>query len=93
MITNSDSKFISFELTEQEYILGHLLNPAQRAVLQNLLAEKAEAKVMLTIDSTNIQSSLQQEAELHGAIRILTYLLEADKQYRSAQASNQNDSY
>ena len=75
MITNPDSSFLSYSLTQQEIVEGSTFNSAQRAVIQNLIAESAEEKVALKYDPQNPMSFVQAEAELQGKIGILKYLL------------------
>jgi hypothetical protein len=87
-ILDSSSPFVRYTLTPEEEALGYMLNPAQRVVIQNLIADRAEAKVMATIDANNINSCLQSEAELHGAINILKYLLDQDTHIRSTPDSD-----
>ena len=71
----SDSQFLEYEFTEEE--LKHLpgFTPSQKQFLQNELAIAVSEKVALTIDPLNVSGSLQREAEIHGKIGILKYLL------------------
>ena len=74
------SAFVSYDLTAEETKEGTHFSSAQRAVIQNLLAEAAEEKIALTFDPTNQLRFVQAEAELQGKIGILKYLLSLDSQ-------------
>jgi hypothetical protein len=72
---NNLSSFHKVSLTPEEYKAGCEFTALQRAVIQNLIAESAEEKVALTYDALNPVGFAQAEAELHGKIGILKYLL------------------
>jgi hypothetical protein len=78
MIINTNSSFVSYQLTPGELEAGSHFSPEQRAVIQNLIAETAEEKVSLTYDPSNPLKFTQAEAELQGKIGILKYLLELE---------------
>lgn len=79
MLVNTDSSFIKYNLTPDEFKVGCTFSPEQRAVLQNLISDAAEEKVTLTYDPENPLKFTQVEAELQGKIGILKYLLELSK--------------
>lgn len=68
--------FTAYTLTEEEIAAGSVLSELQMAVLQNDLAEAAQQKVHLKVNSANVTEFIQKEAELAGRILILTYVLE-----------------
>ncbi len=76
MLVNTNSSFVKFNLTKDEFAIGCCFTPEQRAVIQNLIADAAEEKVALTYDPLNPLQFTQVEAELQGKIGILKYLLE-----------------
>lgn len=67
--------FNRYEMTEEESKGGHLLTLSNQAVIQNLIAEKSEAKLSLQLDPANINLYIQEEAYLKGQIEILQFLL------------------
>lgn len=85
MATIEVTQFTRYSLTQEEYIAGQLLTQNQKYVLQNLLTSYLEEKVKLTIDATNPYKSLQQEAELHGSILAIQYILTASEQIETQQ--------
>ena len=70
------NQFSSYNLSPEEQLEGQKLTVAQVRVLQNLLASYAEEKIHLTVDPTNVNIFLQQEADLKGKIDVLTYILD-----------------
>lgn len=75
MTPSSNSSFLAFDLTPQELAEGSTYSHAQRAVIQNLISGIAEEQIALKVDTANIQSFIQRDAELKGQIGILKYLL------------------
>lgn len=67
--------FNRYELSNDEHRAGQALTLSNSAVIQNLIAEKAEAKIGLVLDTKDINSYMQNEAYLRGQIDILNYLL------------------
>ncbi len=67
--------FNRYDLSHEENTSGHILTLSNQAVIQNLIAEKAEAKLSLALDPKNIESYIQEESYLKGQIDVLTYLL------------------
>lgn len=67
--------FTAYDFTEEESKEAVNFNSLQRAYLQTLLATSAEKKVALTFDPKNAQEHIQIEAELHGEMNILSWLL------------------
>lgn len=74
LITNT---FSTFSLSDEEALQGSILTVTQKQVIQNKLAEVAEEKLALEVDSKDIDFFLQQEASLKGQLDILRWLLEA----------------
>lgn len=75
MTPNLTSSFITYTLTPSQLAEGSKFTLDQKAVIQNLIGEAAEEKLMLTFDPQNPQAFIQREAELMGQIGILKYLL------------------
>lgn len=67
--------FNRYDMSAEEAKSGHLLTLSNKAVIQNLIAEKAEAKLSLQLDPLNINLYIQEEAYLKGQIEILNYLV------------------
>ena len=68
--------FNRYELTEEESKSGHILTESNKAVIQNLIADAAQSKLNLVLDTKDLNGYMQQEAFLKGQIEILTYLLD-----------------
>ena len=79
MIERSNA-FRSFQLTPQEYQDARQFTDTQRALLQNDLAEKAEQRLALRLDPTQLHEFIQQEAYLVGQIEYIQQLLAASSQ-------------
>lgn len=79
MITpNTQDIYATFELSERDYIEGCLLNPVQRARIQNLRMEVVEQKLALTpssLTAADKESYWQQEAYLRGQLELIDTLL------------------
>ncbi len=67
--------FNKYEMTDEEASRGAILTLSNQAVIQNLIAEKAEAKLSLQLDPQNFNAYIQEEAYLKGQIEILQFLL------------------
>jgi hypothetical protein len=67
--------FSSYTLSPEESMQGALLTSLNICVIQNLISQIAEEKVMLTYDPANPLVYAQREAELHGQILILQQLI------------------
>lgn len=68
--------FNRYELTDEETRAGHILTESNKAIIQNLIADAANSKLNLVLDTKDLNSYMQQEAFLKGQIEILTYLLD-----------------
>lgn len=75
-MTPIDNTFTQFQLTKEELVEATIFNSLQRAYIQNCIAEAAMKKVALTVDSSNINGFIQEEAELQGNILALQALLQ-----------------
>ena len=75
MQLSQNSPFIKWDMTEEEVQAGTLLSREQYCLIQNKLAAIAERQLMLKIDPLNINSFLQQQADLAGQIVVLQSLL------------------
>lgn len=69
------NRFTQWELTPVELKFGCAFNDLQRKMIQNEIARAALEKVSLTYDAQNSLLFAQREAELHGQIEILEFLL------------------
>lgn len=70
------TSFTKYNLSPKDVKVA-LLNftELQKMYIQNLIADAAEEKLALTVPANDIPSFLQKEAELHGQIEILKYIL------------------
>lgn len=84
MATPIINAFSQFQLTEAEDIAGRTLSINQLMFIQNLLAEQALKKVSMVYDPNNHQVFLQQEAENHGWMSCLNYIIECHQAAISA---------
>ena len=85
--------FASWQLTDSEYLSGAILSPQQQAVIQNDIAQAAEQKLGLKLNTTNIMEYAQAEAELQGRILILQLLLaRSEDALASLQTTSEEDS-
>lgn len=75
MATPIPNDFTQFLLNDEELKAGHTFSQTQLMVLQNIRAEYAQKKVRLKFDPANQQQYLQEEAETHGWINCITFLL------------------
>lgn len=75
-ILNHDNPFQSWILSPEEFLNGSILTITQKQVIQNQITTLAVTKMNLKLDPLNPLSTLQQEAELHGQINALQYLLD-----------------
>ena len=80
MELDDTSPFVRHKLTQEEYDQARALSPYTRALLQNLLSLAAEQKMNLVFTPNDINTYLQQEAELTGQINVLTYILSLNPQ-------------
>lgn len=81
--------FNKYEMTEEESQRGNILTLSNQAVIQNLIAEKAEAKLSLQLDPANFNAYIQEEAYLKGQIEILQFLLNMSA-YAESNLTNQS---
>lgn len=79
MATQIQNSFTQFQLTDEEFLAGRLLSTTQVQVIQNLRADKALQRLSINFDPTNPIFFAQQEAEISGAIAVLTQLLDANE--------------
>lgn len=85
--------FTQFELDNHELLVGHMLSPEQRAVIQNDLAEAAIKRAQMRFDCSTdmLQARLLEDAALKGQITLLqTMLIRADAAIQAAQAQAQS---
>lgn len=80
------SPFLSFDLTDEEKILGSRLSVEQVAVLSNLRADAIMRKLGLTFDPNSPDKFIQDEAYHRGQIDILNYILEVNASFRQTQS-------
>jgi hypothetical protein len=74
-LTLIPNTFATYALSDEEVAAGSVLSELQIAVLQNDLAEAAQQKVQLKVDSNNVTEFIQKEAELAGRILLLSYII------------------
>ena len=72
----TDQPFHAFALSEDEILQGSVLSPLQKQVVQNMIAAHAVDRLNRQIDVDNIMKTVQEDAENHGYIRALRFLLE-----------------
>jgi hypothetical protein len=68
--------FSSYSMLEEDVIVNSIFTIGQMQVLQNLLAVKAEEKLVLEYDVANPSSFIQEESYHRGQIELLQYLLD-----------------
>lgn len=73
-MSNFQSSFRTFDLTQEEFTAGSMLNHLQEKCLQNQIAQLAEQKLALKYTPDSPLTFLQAEAELQGSINALRYL-------------------
>ena len=73
---STDSSFITYNLTEDEALIGAVLTGLQRQVIQNRISAYAEEKLNLNYTPNDHQTFLQKEAELQGKLSVLRDLLD-----------------
>lgn len=73
LIPNS---FSSYEMTDEEELQAQVLTIGQKQLLQTKLSVVAEEKLALEVDPANINSFIQQEADLKGQMIILNWLID-----------------
>lgn len=72
LIPNS---FSTYEMTDDEYLQGSLLTIAQQQVIQNQIAQLAEAQLALDYDPEHPEIFNREYAHKKGEIAALKYLL------------------
>lgn len=70
-----DTFFTAYVLTDDEEQEARNYTHLQRAYLKTLLANAAEKKTALKYDVRDQQGYIQIEAELHGEMNLLSWLL------------------
>jgi hypothetical protein len=68
--------FSSYSMLEEDVVVNSIFTIGQMQVLQNLLAVKAEEKLVLEYDVSNPTSFIQQESYHRGQVELLQYLLD-----------------
>lgn len=82
MQVNQRNDFVTYELTEDEFVAGSTLNYLQVGVIQNRRMEITEQLVQLKphrLNDEGKESYWQEEAYLRGQLDILTHLITASK--------------
>ena len=78
MATQIPSKFTKYDLSELELKLAAVgIDDLAAMWIQTLIANAAEEKIALKVDTTNIHDFVQQEAYLQGQIDALQVLIDA----------------
>lgn len=90
MAQQLNSIFTKYQLTNEEELAAVQFSDMQRMYLQNIIAEAAEEKVLLTFDPANPHIFLQREAELQGTILTLTSLLNKASEIMEAMKTDLN---
>jgi len=70
-----ENPFTSYEFTVEELAAARKLSPLHKAYYQTLLSDAVASRIALQFTPNDINSFLQQEAELKGQIGILNMLL------------------
>ena len=87
------NKFSTYRLTTQEELLGAILTDNNKAVIQNIIAERAELKLSLLPDDPEF---VKQSAFYAGQMEILEYLIansnDKEAYYHKAPTSQVTDS-
>lgn len=86
MQLSHQSKFSRYDLTEQQVAEGSILSELQEAVIQNLIADCAEAKIQITVTRITYDEYWQQEASYAGQIAILQSILDTSKELKEKAA-------
>ena len=68
--------FSSYSMLEEDVVTNSIFTLGQMQVIQNLLAVKAEEKLLLEYDVSNPSSFIQQESYHKGQVELLQYLLD-----------------
>lgn len=94
MQISTQSSFVKYELDEVETLSGFTFHEANRAVIQNLIADYAEEfmTIALRADGTEHVLSLEERlriAETRGAFAALKYLLSAADALKEEQLQKQ----
>lgn len=95
MQVKQNSDFVTYELTDQEFIAGSTFNYLQSAIIQNRRIDVTEQLVQLKPNRMNDEgkeSYWQEEAYLRGQLDILTHLLTASKAAELAANPDQDQS-
>lgn len=80
MNINSDSRYLSYELTEIELLTGAILTVNQLAVVQNKLSIAAEELLNIKVDPSNILTFVQQQAYLQSKVDTLQQMIDDSKE-------------
>lgn len=73
------NSFTTYQLTDEEMLVGSVLTIQQREVLQNLLSVNAEEMLTLDYDVDKPLSFVQQQGYKRGWIDCLKYILDASQ--------------
>lgn len=77
MATFSENSFSSYDISEDEFLIGSMLTIQQRQVIHNKLVSAAEEKLALEFTPNNIPEYTQREASLAGEIAAYRAILDA----------------
>jgi len=82
------NKFTSYSLSTEEERSGFMLTQSNTYVLRNELASIAEQKISVAVNSSDIQTFVQQEAYLRGKMDILEWLLAMSSQITNEEIAD-----
>lgn len=85
------NEFASFELSQYEEEQGTILTSLQKQVIQNKLSMLASEKLTLVFTPNDINTYMQQEAELEGQLGILRWLLATSEEMEKVLADRLAD--
>lgn len=88
MATLGKSIFTTWNLSEEEELMGRVLTDLNKKYLQNTIANYAEQKLNIPFTPENIHKYAQQEAELTGQILILQHLITLSTEAEEILATN-----
>lgn len=77
---NTENPFQSWVMTEKESLQSKVLTLLQKQNLQNHIAELANKRINLKLDTTNLHSFMQEDAEYQGQMLILRWLISESMQ-------------
>jgi len=84
--------FTRISLSASDAILSQSLTHLNLCWLQNERALYAQQKLNMKLDPKNVEAFMQEEAELHGKLNLLTYLIDcANEAVKSHVIQTQQD--